>query len=68
MNGRLMRCIVMALLCLAMAPLLAGCGGGGCPEPGTFTADEAPGCPLPEEAPPITPPGPHFCTNNPACI
>jgi len=64
----LLRIAIAIVGALAVAVALAGCGGAGCPEPGTFTAEEAPGCPLHEEPQPITPPGPNFCTNNPACI
>jgi hypothetical protein len=60
-----MRCIVMALLCLGMAPFLTGCGGGGCTEASTelHCADETDTTP-PDVAPP---PGRGWCTNNPAC-
>jgi hypothetical protein len=73
MNGRLMRCLSMALLCLALAPFITGCGGGGCPEVELSSAEpalDAYGCPLPADAtgPGVQPPPPSFCTNNPACI
>jgi hypothetical protein len=73
MNGRFMRCISTALLCLALAPFITGCGGGACPEVGPTSADaglDAYGCPLPADTtePGVPPPRPSFCANNPACI
>jgi hypothetical protein len=70
MNSRCARCIVLAIVCLALAPLITGCGGGGCAQPSedasTCATDPATDTP---DAPDVPGPRlPHFCSNNPACI